>query len=244
MQLDRLALQLRPRSMAEAGDLGVRLAQASRRDLLRCWLPVWALTTALALATVAWASWLPGLLLFWLKPWLDRTLLQVYARSAFGRPTRLADLWRDADAVWWRGLLHSLTLARLSPWRAYTAPARQLEGQRGSALRQRVRLLLRGQRGPVSLAQAAFAQAEAVLVLGAMSGIALALPGVQFSDAVVWWFGDDGLAPAFAAALVYALAVAVVEPFHVAAGFTMYLNRRVALEAWDIEQAFRHAFAR
>jgi hypothetical protein len=34
-----------------------------------------------------------------------------------------------------------------------------------------------------------------------------------------------------------------VEPFYVGAGFTMYLNRRVELEAWDIEQEFRRAFA-
>ena len=34
MRLERLALQLRPRTMAEAGDLGVRLAQASRRELV------------------------------------------------------------------------------------------------------------------------------------------------------------------------------------------------------------------
>jgi hypothetical protein len=29
----------------------------------------------------------------------------------------------------------------------------------------------------------------------------------------------------------------------VAAGFGLYLNRRVELEAWDIEQEFRRAFA-
>jgi hypothetical protein len=37
--------------------------------------------------------------------------------------------------------------------------------------------------------------------------------------------------------------VGALEPFYVAAGFCMYLNRRVELEAWDIEQAFRDAFA-
>jgi hypothetical protein len=34
----------------------------------------------------------------------------------------------------------------------------------------------------------------------------------------------------------------VLEPFYVAAGFAMYLNRRVELEAWDIEQEFRRGF--
>ncbi len=44
--------------------------------------------------------------------------------------------------------------------------------------------------------------------------------------------------------LCFAAAVLVVEPFFVGAGFAMYLNRRVELEAWDIEQEFRLAFAR
>jgi hypothetical protein len=38
--------------------------------------------------------------------------------------------------------------------------------------------------------------------------------------------------------------VLFVEPFYVAAGFGMYLSRRAELEAWDIEQEFRRAFAR
>jgi hypothetical protein len=45
------------------------------------------------------------------------------------------------------------------------------------------------------------------------------------------------------ATLAYAVAIGFVEPFYVAGGFGMYLNRRVELEAWDIEQEFRRAFA-
>ncbi len=37
--------------------------------------------------------------------------------------------------------------------------------------------------------------------------------------------------------------VAFLEPFYVAAGFAMYLNRRAELEAWDVEQELRRAFA-
>jgi len=42
----------------------------------------------------------------------------------------------------------------------------------------------------------------------------------------------------------YAAVVLFLEPFFVSAGFAMYLNRRVELEAWDIEQEFRRVFAR
>ncbi len=33
-----------------------------------------------------------------------------------------------------------------------------------------------------------------------------------------------------------------IEPFYVASGFAMYLNRRAQLEAWDVEQELRRAF--
>jgi len=49
---------------------------------------------------------------------------------------------------------------------------------------------------------------------------------------------------AIASAVAYAGAVLILEPFYVAAGFGMYLNRRAELEAWDIEQEFRRAFSR
>jgi hypothetical protein len=37
----------------------------------------------------------------------------------------------------------------------------------------------------------------------------------------------------------YALAVFVIEPLYVAAGFALYLNRRTLLEGWDLEVALR-----
>jgi hypothetical protein len=75
---------------------------------------------------------------------------------------------------------------------------------------------------------------------------------------LVFWFAPSGVLPdigevvtgtlprvlAVAFPISYALAVFFVEPFYVAAGFAMYLNRRAELEAWDIEQEFRRAFAR
>ena len=33
--------------------------------------------------------------------------------------------------------------------------------------------------------------------------------------------------------------MAIIEPFYVAGGFALYLNRRTALEGWDLEVALR-----
>ncbi len=48
--------------------------------------------------------------------------------------------------------------------------------------------------------------------------------------------GEGGLA----GAVLGTLAVSVIEPMYVAAGFTLYLQRRTMLEGWDIELRFRH----
>lgn len=55
------------------------------------------------------------------------------------------------------------------------------------------------------------------------------------------FFDDDTMAYLFAASQL--LVATFLEPFFVAAGFSMYLNRRVELEAWDVEQELRRAFA-
>jgi hypothetical protein len=58
------------------------------------------------------------------------------------------------------------------------------------------------------------------------------------------WLAGVATQAGLISSMAYALAVMFLEPFYVAAGFGLYVNRRVELEAWDIEQEFRRAFAR
>ncbi len=67
-------------------------------------------------------------------------------------------------------------------------------------------------------------------------------PGVGFDFASLF-AGEAALPAQWLSSLAYMLAVLFLEPFYAAAGFGMYLNRRAELEAWDIEQEFRRAFA-
>ena len=99
----------------------------------------------------------------------------------------------------------------------------------------------RQQRGRAAGMQFVFANLELVLNIGALALVAwFSLPGHQ-SAAVPWLTGGSNAA-LWMATLVYAAVVLLVEPFFVGAGFSMYLNRRVQLEAWDVEQEFRRAF--
>lgn len=244
MRVDATTVQLRPRPMFEAADLGMRLVQANARPLAACALPVYAVLVLLALALLPLGGWVPAFVIWWSKPWLDRSLLFVLSRELFHQPTRWADLWAARREVLWQGLLSSLTLRRLSPWRSYTQAVHQLEGLGGAARRKRRRQVLGGHGGAAFGLGSACVHLEAALAIGGPALLIWLVPGGDMGHAFDWFGGAEPQWRDAGLALAYALAVAVVEPFYVGAGFAMYLNRRVELEAWDVEQALRHAFPR
>jgi len=243
MKVEAIGIGLSRRSMFEAADLGVRLVGANARSVWRSYLPVHAAAVLVAFAFMPSSIWWSYLFLICMKPWLDRSLLFILARAAFREETRFADLlvvWRE---VWWRDLLATLTVRRLSPWRSYVQPAQQLEGQRGAERRRRVKQVLQNHRGAAFAMQSAFATVESFIAIGA---VVLPMWFTTIDDRNDWvglfYTGNEPWIVGLQF-LIYAATVCVVEPFFVGAGFAMYLNRRVELEAWDIEQEFRVAFA-
>src|SRR5258708_9912358 len=100
--------------MNEAADLGIRVAQTHTRSTWTCFAPVHAVVAALALSTVEAWPWLPGLLIFWSKPWLDRTLLFVLSRAVFGQATGLGDLLPARNARWPPRVVAAVTVHRTS----------------------------------------------------------------------------------------------------------------------------------
>jgi hypothetical protein len=242
VRIDSLVLQMRPRAPHEAADLGVRLCQAVAGDVYRCYLVVAIPFMVLALSLFEVGHLLPIFVIWFAKPWLDRTILFVLGRAAFGQRTTPGDLWREQREVWWRQFFLMWTWRRLSPWRSFTQPVYQLEGQAFFRMRQRVLQLRRRHSGSALMMTQAFMWAEFGLMLGVMSLTFWFQPDQDFS---IWEFitGESEIAVQLIGSISYALAVLFLEPFYVAAGFGMYLNRRAELEAWDIEQEFRRAFA-
>jgi hypothetical protein len=243
VQVDALAVRLRPRTSTEAADLGVRLCQSAAPAVYRCYLMVALPTVVLSLASFQIADWLPGLLMWWAKPWLDRTILFVLSRAAFGQHTVPADLWREQRRVWWSQLLFTLTVRRLSPWRSLTQPVYQLEGLSIRAAGARVRQIRNRSIGSAFMMTQAFSMAEFGLTLALMSLAFWLAPSGRAPELTGMLSGDIPAVLSSAYPVAYAIAFMFLEPFYVSAGFGMYLNRRADLEAWDIEQEFRRAFA-
>ncbi len=244
MQIDALALRLRPRTPYEAADLGTRLCQSAARDVYKCYLAVAIPAFLLCMASVEIAYWLPALLVYWVKPWLDRTILFVLSRAAFGQRTSLADLWRAQRQVWWSQLFITLTWRLLSPWRSFTQPVYQLEGLRFGQLRKRILQIRRRRSAAPAFMTFVYKLCELSLTFAVASLLYWFAPRGQEPDLLEILSSQGEWLHALLFAGASAIVVLFLEPFYVASGFAMYLTRRAELEAWDIEQEFRRAFVR
>ena len=243
MQVDGLAVRLRPRPPLEAADLGVRLCQSAARSVYRSYAIAVLPVAALALATSELASWLPPLVLWCAKPWLDRTILFALSRAAFGQSTTPSDVWKAQRQVWWNQLLFTWTFRRLSLWRSLTQPVYQLEGLSIWKAGARVRQIRHGTMSSGAMVTNVFSLSETALTIALLSlELWLTPVGKAIGTFEGLAAGPPGM-PWLAVSVTYAMTVVFLEPFYVAAGFAMYLNRRAELEAWDIEQEFRRAFA-
>ena len=243
MQLETLAVRLRPRTPLEAADLGVRLCQATLRSVYLCYAIVAVPLLILAIASYQIAPWLPVLLIWWAKPWLDRTILFVLSRAAFGVATGPLDLWRTQRQVWWRQFLFTSTVRRLSPWRSLTEPVYQLEGFSIFRSSPRIKQIRGRTMAAAAMMTSSFALCELALSFALFSLVFWLAPVDRTPALDEIFVGEVPLLLKLSLPLSYAMTVLFLEPFYVAAGFGMYLNRRAELEAWDIEQEFRRAFS-
>ncbi len=248
MQLDKIAIKLRPRGGLEAVDLGFSLAIHWWRSVfLAWWLPVLPLAIALHLG-FSHNPWIAVLILWWLKPLFDRFVLYSISRRVFGLPTGAADLlgaWRQIISP---GLLYALTLARLDPARSYNLPVSVLERQSGTAARRRRGLLGRRFYGTAAGLTLVCFSLQLIVQAGLEVSVGLFFqPGgdplnetdqslpIQFVTGQ-WWEWSDSV--------YFLIAVGIIEPLYVAAGFSLYLNRRVVLEGWDVELALKRLVTR
>ena len=242
MQLDALAVRLRPRTPMQAADLGIRLCQANARSVWMAFALVAIPVMTLAMATSEVSPLLPGFVIWWAGPWFDRTILFVLSRAAFGQATSPADIWREQRHVWWRHVWFTFLVRPLSPWRPLTEPVYLLEGLPLLGSRERVRQIRRRQMAPGMVLTAAFVAAQASVGVAALSLLVWLAPQ-GFTDAAWSFINAASPSQQLIADGIYAVTLLFIEPFFVAAGFGLYLNRRAELEGWDIEQEFRRAFA-
>ncbi|GEP44680.1 DUF4350 domain-containing protein [Brevifollis gellanilyticus] len=249
MRLEDLTIVLRPRLPWEAVDLGCALTRRDYGRVMLLWLitvvPVW-----LILAALFWDNPMAfGLIAWWLKPLYDRVPLFHLSRAAFGSRPTVRETLREWPRLWSRFLLPALLWRRFSLMRSFALPVLMLEGQKGKASHQRISTLASDGGSSGTGVTWVFIKLEIALWLGLTAlasnlGPADGLPDFsalmqdpenyfQVTNAQQWFSN-----------VLYLIAMSVIEPFYVGAGFGLYLNSRTKLEGWDIELTFRRLAAR
>ena len=240
MNLDKLQVNACIRSGWQAIDLGFLMARAWWRQLyLASLLPLLPLTLVLLLVFAQSPLWVL-LFIWWLKPFWERLPLFIASRMLFDEKP---GIWSKMKTLPLNDILPWLLWRRFSVQRAFNNPVTVLEDLKSSARRQRLRVL-HGKYSDVALGnQFVCFCFELLLAFGIVVMFDFFTPdtlGLSYYDT----FGDLTLTGEWVYTLSGIAAISLVMPFHTMAGFALYLNRRIELEAWDIEISFRNIASR
>ena len=198
----------------------------------------------LLLHLLCWGHWwLIPWLLWWVKPLLDRAPLHLLSQALFGEPPDQPQLRRELPRLLLRQIVAALTWRRFDLARSFTLSVSQLEGLTGKARRQRLRDLGQPGRGPAVWLTVVCVHLELACDFALLTLVWLLIPDfvdLEFSDLL----DDSSEWGQVWLNVVSFCGMSLIEPGYVAAGFALYLNRRTALEAWDLELGFRRLAAR
>src|SRR5690606_31830084 len=229
---------------------GLALVRRHARAIWRPWalvtLPLFALLNAAAWAIDA--MWLAALAMWWLLPLFDRIPLLVLSRAVFGPAPGVREVLAAQRALGAGGTPVRLAWARPSPWRSIVMPVELLEGLAGEELRQRRRVVADGIQGHAFLLALVSLLFVFSLLVSLLMLVLMFVPTQLLSESAraMWSLLVDAPSRGSMLGINLALwlALSMVEPFVVGAGFGLYLGRRARIEAWDIELALRRMRAR
>lgn len=243
MNLDKIAVTVRPRTPWEAIDLGFAMARHWFVPLWLLWLslalPLYLLVALFLADQPLWAI----LIVWWCKPAYEPLLLFWLSRALFADQIGIGASLRQARRVIPAQLLANLTWRRFNPNRSFNMPVAVLEKLRGKARKKRLEVLGRGQQASTWLTIVGV-HFELILEFAFILLIVIMLPEeLRWLDLNNLLF-NPGRLEQWLQYLCDLLAMSLIAPFYVAAGFALYLTRRTELEAWDIEIAFRRLIGR
>lgn len=249
MKLDNIAANIRLRKSWEAFDLGLSMVQTWWKSIYLPWsIFMFALLGLLMIiASSDYATW-AIFILWWLKPLYDRLLLNILSQQLFSEAkTTRQTLKALPKLIQSTGLLHGLTIGRLSPARGLNLPIWQLEQLRGNNRRHRQRLIHGDIYSNAAFFMIAMLHFEIILIILIYGIVVMFIPPellISIVDRVRENLLDFTHLIDQLSLLTYGIAIFILEPIYIAGTFSLYLNRRTELEAWDIELNFRQMASR
>ncbi len=242
--ISQLTVLPRPRNAWQAIDAGFTLARAHYFQLLVLWLVLAVPIFALCMLLQIFLGWSYAILIWWwCKPLYELPVHLFLSRALFSEQATLRSCMHRAFSQLGALLKTYLGIFRFSGVRSMGYGPVFLEKatfrQRGARMQQLAKVPTRA-----TLLLMACLHVEFLLQLITVGIIGMFLPETSFFTDVYLYFTSDSTDEV--AWVLLALSVgtfigaALVAPFYVAGGFLCYINRRMMLEAWDIEHRFRN----
>ncbi|MCY4129507.1 MAG: DUF4129 domain-containing protein [Gammaproteobacteria bacterium] len=238
MQIERLQVVLKPRTMWESADLGTKLAMRWFLPLSLSWV---LLALPFLLISFQFDRFVIQLLfLWWFKPLYERAVLMTLSILIFdGRITLGGVLKGFADSRLW----FYLTFFRLSWRRSENTPIDALEDLDFNTQSQRRNWLYAGDTRIALIVSLFGLMIEAIIVLAIIS-LFYFLTQSDFNSAysgVLKILNINEISKEESIFLLIAvfLAMWVSAIFYVSVGFATYIDRRTIKEGWDLELGFK-----
>ena len=243
MNFDNVRVEIRPRSPFEAIDLGFVMAR-------QWFLPLWLMWISVVFPFYIFAHLVlfkylvfVSVLIWWLKPVYEKPLVFWLSRAFFNEKISYKEIIRQYFKIIKPRLFADLTYLRFTPNRSFLMPVAILENLKGKAYSSRVKVLGQNQSAGMGLTFVCIIF-NTILNVSMLLIIFFLLPEefrwTSFQDLMF----SQGIVETLFVKFIAILAMSLIAPFYVAAGFALYINRRTELEAWDIEISFKRLITR
>ncbi len=237
MDITRLTFVARKRSSWDIFDLTQLLVKKNFISMMKIMLLMY-----MPLALISWSLFSAStamFILWWVKPLLERPLLDFLAKESFAQPTTSWSCIRSIKVLSWKDIFVMLTIRRFSPNRAYLAPIEQLEKLKGIPRNKRKDVLLHRNKHKQTFWLIFCVHIEFLLTLLFLWVAFSFIPeGIKIDDQFILPnFSMESFEQIYF--FSYLAAIQLIAPFFVTGGFLAYINGRINLEGWDLELAFK-----
>ncbi len=240
MDLNKTTIDIRKRSNWEALDLGLVFVRNSFKKLYLVWFvitfPVF-LAVTICVHFIFDYSIFAVIFLFLLKPVFDRIPLFIYSNTLFAENISYKYIFKKIIPFLFKSIFLDLLIRFLIPWRIYVTPVRTLEGITWKQKKQRIRVIKKEAIGS-AIMSSVICQIFEIFIYISFFSIILIFYSTEF-NIISLLFEETSIWISLFIVFLYYVSVSIIEPFFVASGFSLYINRRVYLEGWDIELEFR-----
>jgi len=180
---------------------------------------------------------------WWFKPLYELPMILFLSRALFAEQLSLRATWMLAFTNMGKMFTTYLTVARLSTARALTYGVVFLEQmprkQRSARIQTLTMVPTKHYLLMLVCLHIEYILAYAIITTTAVVLFSGALGNVDWSNALTTLESPEIQLWLVAASVTTLVAAALVAPFYVTGGFLIYINRRMQIEAWDIEHRFR-----